>query len=143
MSPNGGSDTCGLGWQVTERKSLLGTSTRGTTNSYLSPTWSMTTGTSGCEKHELAKNDVESVKYLASNFHSIKADMAEGQGEYLSGLARLMGCDDPSVSHLQTLAQKNYQSITGNSDAYETLQKVKNLVRQDANLMKGCSSVIL
>ncbi|MBD4825578.1 hypothetical protein GUG03_08100, partial [Xanthomonas citri pv. citri] len=27
---NGGSDSCGLGWQVTNKKSMLATSTRGT-----------------------------------------------------------------------------------------------------------------
>jgi hypothetical protein len=138
VSPNGGSDSCGLGWQVTKSKTLMGTFTRATTNAYLSPTWSMTSGTSGCEKHDFAKKDSETVKYVASNFYSIKADMAEGQGEYLTGLARLLGCDDTAVLGFGTATQKSFKSITTGADAYQTLQNVRSVISKDPSLSRGC-----
>lgn len=139
LSPNGGSDECGLGWQVTKNKTLMGTSTRGTTNVYLSPTWSMTSGTSGCEKHDFAKKDAESVKYVATNFYSLKADMAQGQGEYLAGLAILLGCDGQSMAGFESAVQKNFKSITNGADAFETLQNVKQTIRSDASLSHSCN----
>lgn len=142
-SPNGGSDSCGLSWQVVKSKTIVGTSTRGTTNGVLNPSWSMTSGTSGCDKHDIAQKDAESVKYVAANYNSIKADMAEGQGEYLVGLARLMGCNDQAVSSFQQMTKKNYKSITSGSDAFETLQNVKGVMSRDASLSASCSSATI
>src|SRR5689334_498155 len=105
LSGNQGSDSCGLGWQVTKQKSLLGTSTRGTTNAYLSPTWSMTSGTSGCEKHDVAKKDQDAVKYVATNLYPLSAEMAEGRGEYLVGLAQVMGCNDGVMADFGQMTQ--------------------------------------
>ncbi|MFM8315218.1 MAG: DUF3015 family protein [Deltaproteobacteria bacterium] len=53
-----GTDSCGLGWQVTQKKSFLATTTRGTTNAFVPPTFGMTFGTIGCDKHSFAKNMV-------------------------------------------------------------------------------------
>ncbi len=140
IAENRGSDSCGLGWSITKGKSLLGTSTRGSTNASLNPAFSMTSGTSGCEQHSFAKKDSDSVKYIAKNFNSIKADMAEGQGEYLAGLAQVVGCNDGAVSNFQSLAQKNYRSLTNGADAYQTLEHVRAMIQQNPSL-SGCSSV--
>ena len=40
----GGTDSCGLGWHVTQDKSLLATVTRSTTNAVVPPTFGMTSG---------------------------------------------------------------------------------------------------
>jgi hypothetical protein len=136
ISPNQGTDSCGLGWQVTKSKTIIGTSTRGTTNAYLSPSWSMTSGTSGCEKHDIAQKDSETVQYVASNYYSIKSDMAQGQGEYLAGLAQLMGCND--AASFGAAAQKNFRSITQGADAFETLQNLRKEVRTSPALAQSC-----
>ncbi|MEK6705285.1 MAG: DUF3015 family protein [Bdellovibrionota bacterium] len=138
VSPNQGSDSCGLGWQVSDKKTLMGTCTRGTTNAYLSPSWSMTTGTSGCKKHDFAKKDEEAVKYVASNYYPLRAEMAQGQGEYLVGLARVMGCDDAAASNLGGLTQRNFKTITQGADAYETLQNVKREIQKSPAMANGC-----
>ncbi len=142
LSPNQGSNECGLGWQVTKQKTLMGTSTRGTTNYYLSPTWSMTSGTSGCQKHDFAKKDEEAVKYVASNFYPLTAEMAEGRGEYLAGLAQVMGCSDSVASNFGQATQKSFKAITNNADAYETLQNVKHVIENNAILSQNCSATI-
>jgi hypothetical protein len=138
ISPNGGSDSCGLGWQVTKSKTLIGTLTRGITNAYLSPSWSMSSGTSGCEKHPFAKKDEESVKFVAANYYSLRAEMAQGQGEFVEGLARVMGCSDQAVTGFGAATQKNFKSITHGADAFEMLQNVKNEIRKDPALAVSC-----
>ncbi len=140
-SPNGGSDSCGLGWQVMQGKTLVGTLVRGTTGSVASPTFSMTSGTSGCDKHTIAKNDQEAVKFASVNFHMLRADMAQGQGEYVDGLARVMGCDDQAVQSFGSAAQKNFKNIS-NGDAYEMIQNVRSEIRSNPALAAGCSVVI-
>lgn len=51
----GGSDGCGLGWEVTGEKTMLATTTRGTTNAFVPPTFGMTSGTIGCETHRFVQ----------------------------------------------------------------------------------------
>ncbi|MBK9038693.1 MAG: DUF3015 family protein [Bdellovibrionales bacterium] len=41
-------DGCGLGWEVTDSETMIGTTTRGTTNMFVPPAFGMTTGTIGC-----------------------------------------------------------------------------------------------
>ena len=50
LPDGGGSDGCGLGSEVTQKKSLLATTTRGTTNGTIPPAFGMTSGTIGCDQ---------------------------------------------------------------------------------------------
>ena len=52
-------DSCGLGWEVTDKKTYTATTTRATTNFFVPPVFGMTTGTLGCEKLEIGSNDKE------------------------------------------------------------------------------------
>src|SRR3954471_20570420 len=81
-SDGGGSDGCGLGWQVTQKKSFLGTTTRGTTNAVVPPTFGMTSGTIGCDQHGFAKNDQKAIEFVAANYEPLMVEMAQGNGEY-------------------------------------------------------------
>ncbi len=139
ISPNGGSDSCGLGWQVTKSKTLMGTSTRGTTNAYLSPSWSMTSGTSGCEKHPFSKKDEDALKYVSTNFYPLSAEMAEGKGEYLVAFAQVMGCNESVTADFQQMTQKSFKSITENADAYEVIQNVKSELHKSTSLAQNCT----
>jgi hypothetical protein len=140
ISPNQGSDMCGLGWQVTQNKTLLGTMTRGTTHYFLPPTFSMTTGTSGCVKHEIARNEVEGVKYVATNLDSLSAEMAQGSGEYVDGLARVMGCDESVMGRFGAMTQRKFRSIVS-GDAVGTFRAVKSEIGKDPLLAVSCNAV--
>ena len=87
------SDSCGAGWYVTQKKSLFGTSTRGTTNGTIPPTFGMTSGTSGCAQHSLAKKEEKSKAFTYENYDSLIIDMAVGEGESLLALSSLLECD--------------------------------------------------
>lgn len=101
-------DGCGLGWQVTDKKTYTATTTRGTTNAFVPPTFGMTTGTIGCDKLEIAMNDKEAADYVATNFEALKSELAAGQGEYVSALAKTMNC---SASEFGAHIQKNYNAV--------------------------------
>lgn len=101
-------DGCGLGWQVTDKKSFTGTTTRGTTNAVVPPTFGMTTGTIGCDKLEIGQNDKAAADYVATNFEALKSELANGQGEYVSALAQTMGCSSASFG---SQIQKSYSTV--------------------------------
>lgn len=103
-------DGCGLGWQVTGKKTYTATTTRGTTNAFVPPTFGMTTGTMGCDKLDIGKNDKEAADYVATNFDSLKSELASGQGEYVTALATAMGCKG-SADMIGARLQKNYNSV--------------------------------
>ncbi len=92
-SAPGGSDACGLGWEVTSKKTMSATTTRGTTNAFVPPTFGMTSGTIGCEQHGLVMKDKEQIHYVDANLEHILQDLAlqESESLYLEGLAEVMG----------------------------------------------------
>lgn len=134
-------DSCGLGWQVTQKKTLSATTTRGTTNAFVPPTFGMTTGTIGCAQHPLSKRDEDGAKYAYNNFDALSVEMAEGQGEFLKGFAQTMGCADvDSFSHM---TQSHYRSImnNGNASSLEMFDNVKAEIKGDTVLAISCGAV--
>lgn len=103
-------DGCGLGWQVTDKKTYTATTTRGTTNAFVPPTFGMTTGTLGCQQLEVGKNDQEATTYVATNFQPLKSELALGQGEYVTALATAMGCKS-AASAVGAKLQQNYNKV--------------------------------
>ncbi len=127
----GGSDGCGLGWQVTNKKSMLATTTRGTTNAFVPPTFGMTSGTIGCDQHTFAKNEMPAVNYVATNQDSIMIDIASGGGENLAALAQAMGCS--GSAGLAQEAQANYSSLV-NVSSEQFYRSVKSMA-----VAQGCA----
>lgn len=104
----GGTDSCGLGWQVTDKKTFLATTTRGTTNGFVPPTFGITSGTIGCEQHSFSKIDYNSAKFAQNNIDTLKLEIAQGQGETLSAFAAAMQCDSSAFG---TVIQSNFSKL--------------------------------
>lgn len=136
-----GSDSCGLGWQVTRKKSFIATTTRGTTNYVVPYTFGMTTGTMGCDQHSFAKKDRQAIEYVASNYEPLTIEMAAGRGEYLQAFAQVMGCGS-STGQFGTVMQKNYGDIVGKSkNAIDFFQNVKTSVKKEGRLAANCGLI--
>jgi len=137
------SDGCGLGWQVTDKKTLIATTTRGSTNSFVPNTFGMTTGTLGCDQHGFAKKEKDAAIFAANNYDSLKLEMAEGRGEYLEGFARTFGCSDQSMDTFSTMTQDNYLSIIGDgqSSGIQMFKNVKSHIKKNPELAANCSAV--
>ena len=125
---SGGSDSCGLGWQITADKTMSATTTRGSTNSVVPPTFGMTSGTIGCVQHPIAAKDLPTARYVATNFDLLKHEMAMGQGETLVGLFRVMGCSDGDKFARAT--KRHYARIFPHSQvsALEMFENVQHVV---------------
>lgn len=106
-------DGCGLGWEVTQDKTVIATTTRGTTNAFVPPSFGMTTGSLGCDEFTgIAMNDRSSAEYVAKNFETIRAELATGQGEYVDATAQSFNCDSQAFGkHMQ----KNYDGVVAPS----------------------------
>lgn len=132
-STGGGSDGCGLGWEITNKKSLVATTTRATTNAVVPPTFGMTTGTIGCDQHSIARRDVPAAQFVASNYDALMMDMAQGQGENLQALAHTMGCTDAKA--FGEMTRREFSSLTQDADSLELVRRL----RAEAAAL-GCSA---
>lgn len=137
-SSPGGSDSCGLGWQVTNKKSFLATTTRGTTNAFVPPTFGMTSGSIGCDQHSLAKLDMPAAQFVATNYDAVLLDMANGRGETLQALARTMGCKDAAVSAFGEMTRREFSNLSNASTSVEMIKAIRTEIKKDAALA-GCS----
>ena len=134
-----GTDSCGLGWQITQKKSFLATTTRGTTNAFVPPTFGMTFGTIGCDKHSFTKNEEAGVTFALANQENLSIELAQGQGEYVSGFAQALGCKDSAA--FGRMAQSKYSEIMGSSDsAVQMYKNVRSQIAQDAELSASCGA---
>lgn len=135
-------DGCGLGWQVTSKKTIAASLTRGTTNGVIPPSFGMTSGTLGCAQHPWAKRDQDSAVYALSNYESLRLEMAEGRGEYLEGFARVMGCSDSAMGEFGQMTQSNYKTIVegGRASAVRMFLNVKQQIKSSPVLSRQCSA---
>jgi len=134
-----GTDGCGLGWQITQKKSFLGTTTRGTTNAFVPPTFGMTFGTLGCDKHSFTKNEEAGVTFALANQESLSIELAQGEGEYVAGFAQALGCKDSSA--FGHMAQSKYaEIIKPNETAVQMYKNVKAQIAQDPYLATSCGA---
>lgn len=138
----GGSEGCGLGWQITKKKSFLATTTRQTTNAIVPPTFGMTTGTIGCDQHSLAKKEEKgAVDFVAINYEPLISDMAKGNGEYLHAFYTTMGCNAAGYSSFSSMSQANFSEFSSQSNAVTTFEAIRSKMRQNPALAGNCAVI--
>jgi hypothetical protein len=137
-------DSCGLGWQVTKKKTLSGTTTRGTTNMFVPPSFGMTTGTIGCSKHSIAKKDGEAFRYAMVNYDALTVEMAKGKGENLYAFARTLGCSDAGQTAFAKMAQSKFTTIidSQNTSALDMFTNVKREMQADSVVALTCGNSV-
>ncbi len=99
---------CGLGSTIwTDGSSLmhqvLGATTNGT---FGNQTFGMTSGTSNCELDGMGGQ--AQMVFIEANRSALANDIARGQGETLTSLVRMYGCESTNVG---PVLQKNYRKI--------------------------------
>lgn len=116
-------DGCGLGWEVTADKTMIATTTRGTTNSFVPPTFGMTSGTLGCDEFDgFASVERENLEYVAQNFETLRGELARGSGEYVDAVAKGFNCDAKTFGqHVQS----NFEAVV--IPAQNGIELFKNL----------------
>lgn len=119
------SSGCGMGWQVTRSMSTTASYTRALTNATFSNTFAMTSGTSGCAKHDLVMKEREKIFYVEANLIPLKREIALGRGERVEGLAQVWGCESGEFSQL---LKRNYRQLFKKSEASDVVQQIDSLV---------------
>ncbi len=138
------SSGCGLGWMVTQRNSLVSSWVRASTNVTFSNTIAMTFGTSGCSRHDLVLNEKSAEYFVEANYDRLRREMAEGQGEFLSAFAEVLGCDAGSMSEFANAVQSQYGSIFDHTpSADEVLQRTRVAISVNPELAFRCQNVRL
>lgn len=133
------SSGCGLGWEVTQKNSLVSSSVRTTTNTILPNTFSMTFGTSGCTKHSIVRNDKEQLYFVEANLEQLAFDTAQGDGEYLRSFASVMGCASV-YSDFSSAMRTNYKNLISDQlQPAQFLERVRSTVHLNSKLNLGCS----
>jgi len=137
-----GSSGCGPGWYIFKEASLLSSSLRITTNSFLFPvtTIGMTFGTSNCTAHKLVDVQSESVKFAALAYHDLVVQMAQGKGEHLAAFADTLGCPWQAQMEFNRAMQQSYQRIVP-SDAVAPeaiVEQVRIELQAHPHLARAC-----
>lgn len=129
------SSGCGIGWQVLPKQSLVSSFTRNLVNATFSNTIAMTLGTSGCAKHSIVYNEKQGLHFVEANKEVLVAEMALGNGEYLTAMAEVFGCQDSSS--FATIVKKNYQTLVPSYEisGVELYQNIKN----NSEVMSQCT----
>lgn len=131
------SSGCGIGWQVTKSMTTTASYVRALTNGTFSNSIAMTSGTSGCARHDLVLKEKEKIYFVESNLIPLKREVALGGGERMSALANIWGCAN-NESMTKTL-RKNYREIFHKTSPSTVVEKLNHLMESKSS---GCSSQV-
>ncbi len=122
------SSGCGLGWQVFPKNSLVSSALRSTTHFILPNTFSMTSGTSGCARHDIVMNEYKAIHFAEANYKQLMMDMARGQGEYLNGFASVTNYKG-DMNAFGAFVQENFVNLypTASTSPSEMVTNFRNL----------------
>ena len=138
MAANYTSAGCGLGSILFDNKNtkvhlVLAATTNGT---FGNQTFGISSDTLGCSSSGVVKNDKQTEVYAAVNLQKLSQEMAQGGGEYLTGLSKLMGVQDAQRAAFFKLTQKSYEKLfpTPKTDARDMLAVLRSEMSQDPSL---------
>ena len=75
----------------------------------------------------IVKNDKKPIYYSEANYENLIAEMSIGQGEYLTGYAQILGCND-AESFSKTL-QNNFEEVGLSATPSKLLRNVKTIIK--------------
>ncbi len=120
------SSGCGAGWQVTKSMTTSGSVTRSLTNATFSQSLAMTSGTSGCAKHDLVMQEKEKIHYVESNLIPLRREVAMGEGERINALAAIWGCQN--AESVSPSLKRNYRQLFYKKNPSEVVQGLNTLL---------------
>lgn len=123
---------CGLGSLVFKNNSKVEQVLAATTNgTFGSQTFGITTGTSNCSASNIVMNEKEIQYFAEANQSDLTREMAQGNGEKLSTLAALYGCNGQQKAKFAKMTQSSYSKIVNQKNISAT-DMVHNLNTQVA-----------
>lgn len=133
---------CGVGSMIWEGKEgIIPNVLAATTNGiWGNQTFGMSTGTLGCD-NSASKGAMALNKYLDSNLDKVALDMSRGEGEYLQGLATVMGVKAEDRSEFFTVSKTNFDRIFSSNELTRTdvVNSLNAVLRENKNLAQYAS----
>lgn len=140
----GNSAGCGLGHMLWSGQSgmianLLAVTTNG---SFGSQTFGITSGTSGCNTSDTAYNQTQQEQFVSANMDKLSTQMAQGNGEYVSAMAELMGCSQAVQPEFAHMTQSHYEALfASDADAHAWLGTLKAEMAKNPTLSHSCTRI--
>ncbi|MDX9731127.1 MAG: DUF3015 family protein [Bdellovibrionales bacterium] len=132
---------CGLGSMIINENTKVMQLLAATTNGFMgTQTFGISTGTSNCKAQNLVMQD-KAVQYFAEvNKDDLSREMAKGEGEKLSTLAALYGCDTTEArAEFGKAAQAAYGRILPTAET-SVANMVQNL-NNESSVVGTCSAI--
>lgn len=129
---------CGLGQLILEGKSGKGANIGAAilNNAIFPQTSAMSTGTMGCDTSKTVQNTHERDIFVAQNRDNLNIDMAQGQGDYLTSLAYIMGINEKDTDSFYRLTQAKFEELNEPRTAQDMLAKLDDIMINDKTLSK-------
>ena len=102
----------------------------------------ITSGTSNCMPANAAYAVRVQQEFFTENMQVLSKEMAQGRGEYVSALARTMGCKDAAHAAFANEMQKSYSYIFAAPGAVSSLERVRATIHENQELNASCDTVI-
>lgn len=137
--------SCGPGWKVNSQNTWIGITTRSFTNLTSSSSFAVTSGTSGCAKHNFVKTlEINGAYYALYNYEGLIENIALGNGEHLTTFSKTYGCSDDVIKQFSDLARKNFSKIvpTHFRQPITLYRSFKTIMKEDKILTKYCQALI-
>lgn len=131
---------CGLGSMIIKDDGFVQVFAATTNGTSYSQTFGITSGTSNCTKDGAVKSEKEKEAFVESAMAELTKDIAKGEGEYITTLASLYGCDSKSTTKFSQALKGRYEEISKATDAQSMLSIIDSTVASDADLSKSCQN---
>lgn len=127
---------CGLGTLAAPKKTLVSTTTAEIIDGFSMPTrpFAITSGTSGCAKHDLVKNEIRVEHFVAINMEVLKMEIARGHGERIAALSHMVGCPDSYLNVFAQNLKRNYADFVEVTNPHEMTDAVYQSLIKNNNL---------
>ena len=128
---------CGVGTLLFEGKSGVAPQVMAvTTNGVLYNTFSVTSGTAGCNQNGVVALPANVRVVVASNLDGLARDVAKGEGEALDSLADAMTIDEADMLRFRTALKGNFTRIfpTDNVSSEEVWAHIYAVMNEDQTL---------
>lgn len=139
-----GAQSCGIGPEVIGGKGIVSQVLVQYTNVTLLPSnaVSVTAGTSGCGYSDVVQKDAPRLQYVHFNYDNLAEDAAKGEGVYISGFTRIMGCSEDAGALLTRKVHDQFTDLfikpaDGEKEVF-FYTTIKQEISEHPLLSKGC-----
>jgi hypothetical protein len=133
---------CGLGSLIMKPQSAQ-SSAAITNGSFGNQTLAITSGTSNCvpSGKGSAMNEMEQQNFFVANFSTLSKEIAQGNGETVTGFAGVLGCDQVIQPQVAAALQADYAAIFAQPGAVAAFDKATGSLRADADIDAHCATL--